>query len=227
MATFAGERDELLQFGEVVEGWAEKFLAQLRDAQLPEDYVERWRLTASRLSEAIEQSVPPSLDPEHVAEVQGELLAILREGIKEDDREPLNYLESALLHLEAIRHIVRDALDQHVLGEQDARAIIRGLEAALPRVGRKELANLLGVSDRSIQRILAETAPVEPQRRMLLVRRLVQLLERGWTPEGVVAWFSRAREELDDKNVLETIDDPDYEQAIFALARHGRAQHGS
>lgn len=227
MATFAGERDELQQFGVVVEEWAEKLLAQLREAHLPDDYVQRWRQTASRLSDAIERSVPPSLDSEHVAEIRGELLAILRKGLEDDQGEPLNYLESALLHLEAIRHIVRDALDQHVLDEQDARLIVRGLETALPRVGRKELGRLIGVSDRSIQRILAETAPVEPQRRMLLVARLVELLQRGWTPEGVVAWFSRPRGELDGKTVLETIDDPNYEQAIFALARHGRAQHGS
>jgi hypothetical protein len=227
VATFAGERDELQQFGEVVNEWAEKLLTLLREAHLPDDYVQRWRQTASRLSDAIESSVPPNLDSEHVAEIRGELLAILRKGLEDDHGEPLDYLESALLHLEAIRHIVRDALDQHVLGEHDARSIIRSLETALPRVGRKELANLIGVSDRSIQRILAETAPVEPQRRLLLVGRLAELLQRGWTPEGVIAWFSRTRDDLDGKTVLEAIDDPEYEQAIFALARHGRAQHGS
>ncbi len=228
MATFAGEHDELQQFGDVVDEWAAKLLAQLREAHLPDDYFQRLRLTASRLSEAIERSVPPSLDAEHVAEVRGELLAILRRGLEEQDEDkPLDAIEAALLHLEAIRHIVRDALDQHVFGERDAREIISGIERALPRVRRKELGSLIGVSDRSIQRIVASPKPVDPQRRMLLVARLVELLRRGWTPEGVVAWFSRPRGELDGMTVDEAIEDPSYEQAIFALARHGRAQHGS
>ncbi|MGA9875421.1 MAG: hypothetical protein WBQ21_06390, partial [Solirubrobacteraceae bacterium] len=101
------------------------------------------------------------------------------------------------------------------------------LEQALPRVNRRELTELLGTSERSIQRTLASTVAVAPSRRLVMVARLVELLRRGWTPEGVVAWFHRTRPELGERSVLDAIDDAALEQDILGLARHGRAQHGS
>ena len=66
-----------------------------------------------------------------------------------------------------------------------------------------------------------------PSRRLVMVARLVALLRRGWTPEGVVAWLYRPRRELGERSVLDAIDDAALEQDILGLARHGRAQHGS
>ena len=226
-ATLAEERSELEQFEELVEQWSHRLLDALNETPPPADYLDRWRHTASRLSEAINHSAPPSLDPEQLAEIRGELLEILQRVADDDPQRPLDSVEAALLGLEAIRHIVRDALDQQAPGEGDARALMRSLQETLPRVGRKELATLLGTSDRSIQRILASSTPVEPNRRLEVLARLVSLLRRGWTPEGVVAWFHRPRPELGERTVLEAIDDGGLEQDIFLLARHGRAQHGS
>lgn len=226
-ATLAEERNELEQYEELVEQWSHKLLAALSETPPPADYLDRWGHTASRLSEAINHSAPPSLDPEQLAEIRGELLDIMQRVADEDPRRPLNSVETALLGLEAIRHIVRDALDQQAPGEGDARALVHSLQEALPRVGRRELAELLGTSERSLQRTLASGAPVEPGRRLELIARLVSLLRRGWTPEGVVAWFHRSRPELGERSVLGAIDDASLEQVIFGLARHGRAQHGS
>jgi hypothetical protein len=227
MATFIAERDELERFEELVEMSSNKLLGALNETPIPDDYLDRWQHTASRLSEAINRSVPPSLDPEQVAEIRGELLEMLQRVSDQDPDRPLDSVEAALLGLEAIRHIVRDALDRQVPDEGDARALLHSLQETLPHVGRKDLAELLGTSERSIQRTLASPTPVEPGRRMQIVARLVVLLRRGWTPEGVVAWFHRSRPELGGSSALEVIDEADREQEILELARHGRAQHGS
>lgn len=222
------ERTELEQFNEVVDRWQERVNRALAEVPVADgDVWDRWAQTVGQLSEAIDHAVPPSLDPEDVAEIRGDLLAITRSVLAHDPKRPLDSYEQALLRLEAIRHVIRDALDQHLPGEHDARTLVAGLEEALPRVGRRELARLLGTSERSLQRVLASRAPVEPARRLLLVARLVELLRRGWTPEGVVAWLERPRPALDGASALDAIDDPAREQDVLALARAGRGQHGS
>ena len=226
--TTATPHEELEAFNDVVEAWAQKVRHALDETPIAQEaLLERWGETARQLSQAIDHAVPPSLDPEQVAEVRGELLGLLQEVLAHEDRRPLDACEQTMLRLEVIRHVVRDALDQHVPGERDARVLIADIERALPRVGRKDLGLLLGVSDRSIQRILASAEPVEPARRLLLVARLVALLQRAWTAEGVVAWFTRPRSALDGAAVLDVIDDPVREQDVMALARAGRAQHAS
>ncbi|HZL47398.1 MAG TPA: hypothetical protein VFC30_00105 [Solirubrobacteraceae bacterium] len=227
MATLVGERNELERFEELVAASSLKLLEALGETPIPDDYLDRWQHTASRLSDAINRSVPPSLDPEQLAEIRGELLEILQRVADHDPERPLDSVEAALLGLEAVRHVVRDALDRQPPGEGDARTLLHDLQETLPRVGRKDLAELLGTSDRSIQRILASPTLVEPSRRLQILARLVFLLRRGWTPEGVVAWFHRPRTELGGRSVLEVIDEADLEQEILELARHGRAQHGS
>jgi hypothetical protein len=222
------ERTELEQFNEVVDLWQERVHAALDEVPIADgDVFARWAETARQLSEAIDHAVPPSLDPEEVSEIRGDLLAIVQSVLAHDPKHPLDSYEQALLRLEAIRHVIRDAIDRHLPGEHDARALIDGIEDALPRVGRRELAALLGTSERSLQRILASERPIEPSRRLLLVARLVELLRRGWTPEGVVAWLTRPRPALDGASALDVIDDPEREQDVLALARGGRAQHGS
>jgi hypothetical protein len=225
--TIAEERSGLERFEDLVEQWSQRLLEALSEAPIPNDYLDRWQHTASRLSDAINRSTPPSLDAEQVAEIRGELLGIMQGVAERDPRRPLDSIETALLGLEAIRHVVRDALDQQAPGEADARMLLGELEDTLPRVGRRELADILGTSDRSLQRILASADPVAPSRRLLLVAKLVALLRRGWTPEGILAWFKRSRHELNERSVLDVIDDADLERDILDLARHGRAQHGS
>jgi hypothetical protein len=228
MTAVTAERTELEQFNTVVDRWQERVTRALHDVPVADgDVFERWAETVRQLSEAIDHAVPPSLDPEDVAEIRGDLLAIVQSVLAHDPKRPLDSYEQTLLRLEAIRHVIRDALDQHLPGEHDARVLLASLEEALPRIGRRELAQLLGTSERSVQRILASRAPVEPARRLLLVARLVELLRRGWTPEGVVAWLQRPRPALDGATPLDAIEDPAREHDVLALARAGRAQHGS
>jgi hypothetical protein len=222
------EHAELEQFNEVVIEWRATVQRALDEVPVADgDVFGRWTETVRKLSEAIDHAVPPSLDHEQVAEIRGDLLTIVQSVLTHDRKQPLDSYEQALLGLEAIRHVIRDALDQHLAGEHDARVLIERLEQVLPRVGRRELAQLLGTSERSIQRILASSKPIEPSRRLLLIGRLVELLRRGWTAEGVIAWLTRPRPAPDEASVLDVIDDPAREQDVLALARAGRAQHGS
>jgi hypothetical protein len=162
-------------------------------------------------------------DPEWVAEFRGLLLSSLRSM---QAKEPLDAYDALLLNAEAIRHLLRDALDGHVEGgESSVRMIVEQLERWLPRVSRKELADLCGIGTRQFQRWGQSDSP--PPRRAQLVARLVALLHRSWTPEGVVAWFYRSRLELDGKAPIDVLDDPAYEQRLMLAVRQGRAQHGA
>lgn len=222
------ERTKLEQFNEVVDRWQERVSRALEEVPIADgDVWDRWAATVGQLAQAIDHAVPPSLDARDVAEIRGDLLAITQSVLAHDPKRPLDSYEQALLRLEAIRHVIRDALDQHLPGEHDARALLAGLEMALPRIGRRELARLLGTSERSLQRVLASRAVVEPPRRLLLIARIVEVLRRSWTPEGVVAWMERPRPALGGASPLDAIDDPAREQDVLALARAGRAQHGS
>jgi hypothetical protein len=226
--TVVAERRELERFGHVLDTWTRSVRRALEEAPLAQRaVVQRWARTVHRLSATVDDAVPPSLDPAELAEIRGDLLAITQSVLMYDAEKPLDSYEEALLRLEAIRHVVRDALDQRAADESNARGLVVKLEEALPRIGRRELAHLLGISERSIQRMLAEEDQVAPSRRLLLVSRLVALLRRGWTPEGVVAWFDRPRTALGGKTPLDVIDDAALEQEVLALARAGRAQHGS
>jgi hypothetical protein len=226
------ERSQLEAFDELIGEWRDKLLRDLPptdEGGIPYDaeYNERWRQTAAEWSTLINRKMPPALDSDEVAEIRGDLLEIFSGLGAYDAERPLDSVESTMLHLEAIRHVVRDAIDGHVMPEGDARELLRSLEAKLPRITRKDLGNLLGTSERSIQRTLKADHRVEPSRRLLMVARLVELLHRAWTPEGVVAWFFRPRAELDGATPFDRLDDPGAERLILSAAKQGRAQHGS
>ena len=161
--------------------------------------------------------------PEWVAEFRGLLLDDLRALQTE---EPLDAYDKLLLNAEAIRHLLRDAIDGHVQGGEDnIGVVVEQLIQWLPRVSQRELADLMGISTRQFQRWAVSGAV--PSRRAQLVARLVAILRRSWTPEGVVAWFYRPRPALDGRAPIDVLDDPAYEQELFLAVRQGRAQHGS
>jgi uncharacterized protein (DUF2384 family) len=162
-------------------------------------------------------------EPEWVAEFRGLLLDSVRAL---QSQEPLDAYDKLLLNAEAIRHLLRDAIDGHVRGGEDnVGGVVEQLGQWLPRVSQAELAALMGISTRQYQRWALSRAA--PSRRAQLVARLIAILRRAWTPEGVVAWFYRPRPALGDHAPIDVLDDPAYEQEVFLAVRQGRAQHGS
>lgn len=186
-----------------------------------EAYQHRVQDTATRLVQMDDELHRADFDPEWLAEFRGLLLDSLRAMQNE---EPLNAFDKLLLNNEALRHLLRDALDGHVeRSEEDIAAVVQQLQQWLPRVSQPELADLMGISTRQYQRW--GQMHTEPTRRAQIVARLMAILRRSWTDAGVVAWFYRPRPELDDKAPVDVLDDTAYEQALFRAVRQGRAQH--
>jgi hypothetical protein len=229
------ERKQLEHLEDQIEQWQEQLQEDLAstttdggEIELPLDpeYVKRFIETAQRLSSQVHREVPPDLDPAALAEIRGRLIDGLQAINALDETRPLDAVDLFVVHAEAVRHIVRDALDGQPDGdESDARQLLDGISRRLPGVSRKELGQLIGVGERQVQRLSKDGGA--PSRRLQLVARLVSLLFRAWTPGGVVAWFYRRRDDLEGKAPIDVLDDVDFERGLMLAARRGRAQHGS
>ena len=226
MTTETTERAQLEQAEQVVLEWMEALRGEadkLDDSQV-ENFADTMRRVVTRLSKDLG---PLDLDPESLAEIRGVIIGGVEKLDTEDGADSrIDVLEDLLIRGEKIRHVLRDALDADVGADpRDARAMGDSLVDWLPRVPQREIAQLAGISLRQFQRWLKDGG--ESPRRLELVARLVALLRRAWTPEGVVAWFHRTRRDLDGRAPIDVLDDPDAEQALMRAVRQGRAQHGS
>lgn len=227
------EREQLQELEILIDEWLGNLRADLAARAQGEigepidgDYVDRFVETAQRLSSQVHKRVPRDLDPQDLAEIRGHIIEGLEATYELDEDRPLDSVDQFMVHAEALRHIVRDALDGQPSGdERDARELLHNIAERLPRVSRKDIGKLIGLSERQIQRIMKDGG--QASRRLQVVARLVELLFRAWTPEGVVAWFYRQRSDLDGKAPVDVLEDPEYERAISLAVRRGRAQHGS
>ena len=132
-----------------------------------------------------------------------------------------------LIRLERIRHVIRDALDEHVNGVTgNTSEVVRELVERLPGIPRGQLGQLLGVDRRTLPRWFAQTTA--PTTRLDLVARLVAILRHNWTPAGIVAWFHRPRPDLAGRTPLELLDEQHIDEAgLIAAARAGRSHYAS
>jgi hypothetical protein len=138
----------------------------------------------------------------------------------------LNRFEAALIGIERVRHVIRDALDEFVGGAgADRRRLLREIEQSLPGVHQTEIAELLGVDPRTVRRWGKEAG--RPEHRLQLVAGLVAVLRHAWTAKGVLAWFQRPRRDLDGKMPAELLDEPGSERALLSAARSSRNQYGT
>lgn len=216
------------RIGDAIETLRAELEASAGDDESPAidpEYVERWVATARRLSVQVSNDLPPQLDPEAVAEARKIIINLLDAIEHLDAARPLDTLDQVFVGAEAVRHIIRDALDEHVgVPDDDASRFVRYLKEALPRITQADQARLAGMSARHLQRLAKEGG--RPPRQLVLVARLVKLLRYVWTPEGVVAWFHRRRSELDGHAPIDVAGNPGFEPVLLRLARQGRAQHG-
>jgi AraC-like DNA-binding protein len=199
------------------------------DPKLPavdSEYVDRWVETARRLSVQVSNDLPPQLEPEAVAEIRKIIINLLDGLERVDPARPLDAIDHFFVQLEAVRHILRDALDEHSgCREDDARPLVAYLQEALPRVTQADRARLAGISTRHLQRLGKEGGT--PPYQLVVAVRLVKLLRYVWNPEGVVAWFYRDRTALDGHAPIDLAGDPGFERTLVRLARQGRAQHSA
>jgi hypothetical protein len=138
----------------------------------------------------------------------------------------LNRFEAALVGIERVRHVIRDALDEFVGGANaDRRKLLQELNRSLPAVRQSDIAELVAVDPRTIRRWATESGA--PEHRLQLVTRLVAVLRHAWTPKGMLAWFQRPRRDLGGKRPIDILDDPGSERELLSAARSSRNQYGT
>lgn len=227
------EERELADLERLISDALEKFRGELeaaagdaRVAAIDPACVGRWVETARRMSVGISNDLPPQLEPEAMAEIRKIIINLLDVLEHVDETRPLDTIDRFFLGSEAVRHIIRDALDEHVAPRaDDARPLVAYLKEALPRVTQADQARLAGMSTRHLQRLAKEGGV--PPRQLVLAVRLVKLLRYVWNAEGAVAWFHRERTELDGQAPIDLAGDPGFERLLLRLARQGRAQHAA
>jgi len=116
------------------------------------------------------RSLPGALEPslfdgEQIYEAQialHEIRDLMAELDEAGDR--LDILDQLLIRIELVRHVVRDAIDEHVSGiGDDAGRVVAQIADWTPAISKQEIARLVGVDRKTISRWTEKPGP--PQRR--------------------------------------------------------------
>jgi uncharacterized protein (DUF2384 family) len=136
---------------------------------------------------------------------------------------------SLRLGLERMRHALEQIAEVSKIGdERNPKELVRWLSENLP-VPQQELAELLGVERRKLQRWLQTDGPRpegDDALRVAVVVRIVNQLRHSFTPVGVLRWFDRPRAELGGKRPRTLLKDPSRVPQLMGLAtsvRHSDA----
>jgi AcrR family transcriptional regulator len=195
-----------------------------RSGALGPEQLQRFVVTIKDYAGKVNDQLLPQIDPEAASEISRRLITVLT--MDPTQGTAADTADAYLMELEAIRHVLRDLLQEHQPESlrREGRELIGLLEDWLPRVQVADLAELLGLSSRQLQRRRQNDAPSTSREQ--LVARLVAILRQAWTDEGVVAWFRRPRSDLDGQTPLELLGDPAQEPDLLNAARSGRVQGG-
>jgi AraC-like DNA-binding protein len=218
------EREALVEADSQLSALQDALEAAAHSDALDREVFERLRVTAREAIHRLNQNLPPQLDPDARDEIRRRLIDMLT--LPTEGMSLLDIADRALLEAEAVRHVVRDVLQEQPPAEvRDARDVVTLVEQWLPDLTVRQVAELLGMSERQVQRRRHEGGP--STHRMQLVARLVAILRHAWTDQGVYAWFKRPRVELDGQAPLAILDDAGAERQLMLAARAGRVQGGS
>lgn len=227
MAVADPELDRLNELAGRISQWQQWILGAASADTVDGAILDRSQTTIQRVADLNDDLHEEDFEPKALANLRDLIIKLIGAVNDFDGSNGYDVLDKALITLEGMRHIVRDALDWHVSGsDADAREVVAELYASLPNVKRREIANLAGISPRHLQRLAREGGP--PPQRLKLVARLAKVLSRGWTEEGVVAWFMRSRDELGGRRPIDLLDEQNEEagRRLLVIAKQGRAQHG-
>lgn len=199
-------------------------IAQLQEhPEIDNSFHERLEAISERLGVLREALRPEDLDKAQLIEFHGALWDINRLLAEKETSYDLDVIDQLLVAIERVRHVIRDALDEHVVGlPSDAGLVVSELKKWLPATSNETIARLIGVNRRTLTRWTKEHRT--PTRRLQLVAHLVAILRHNWTEDGVVAWFDRPRRGLDGKKPSALLDDPPAEERLLSEARSGRSQ---
>lgn len=193
-----------------------------RTGALDDEALQRLSGTVKEMAGRLNASLPLQVDVQAADEIRRRLLSLVT---GEPEGSHLDVADHVLIELEAVRHILRDVLqEQPPVEMRDAGRLIKLLEEWLPTATVAQLAELLGLSERALQRRRRDGGSAT--HRMQLAARAIAVLRHAWTDQGVVAWFHRARPDLAGTRPIELLDDPGSERALLNAARAGRVQGG-
>ncbi len=185
----------------------------------------RWRELGDRLSDLRVELQADDFDKEQIFLLLNTLLEIRELIDRTGASGTLDLCDQLLVRLERIRHVIRDALDEHVDGATgDVSHVMEDLERWLPHVSDRVIADLVGVDRRTLSRWRYQSN-VPPRRTLRVFARLVAILRHNWDEEGMIAWFERPRRELDRRKPRSLLSDPLAEPLLIKAARSGRSQY--
>jgi hypothetical protein len=115
--------------------------------------------------------------------------------------------------LERVRHALEELAEGEPVSEERAPAdVARWLAHSVP-VPQEELAALLGVGVRTLQRWLSPGESSAPsgrdEHRLRVVARVVAQLRHALGGVGAIAWFDWPRSDLGNRAPRELLDDPE------------------
>lgn len=219
MTTELGER---ATFAAAAATQRDELRALFGELQEPRDHptsawLDRLELTLGRFADLVAQGGSQALlTTAELAEARGHVITALRAS--RGDAPLADRVSDAMLAMEAVRHVFRDAADEQRPGPQTRTSTLTAdLEQWLPSISTAELAELLGVTPKTLQRWRTLDEPASNDR-LLLVHRLAAILARSWTPAGVVAWFDRPRDSLNGETPRALLEDPARQGALIELA---------
>ncbi len=199
----------------------------LRQAPEADDsYEKRWEEIAERLKGLRFEIEAEDYDKDQLAVLATALLDMRDQLDRKGGPWDLDVCDQLMIILERIRHVVRDALDEHVNGVSgDVGVVMQDLGRWLPDVPDQTIARFVGVDRRTLSRWRQQSG--RPRRNLRVFARLVAILRHNWDEEGIVAWFDRTRRDLGGRRPASLIDDPNAEVELIDAARSGRNQYAS
>jgi hypothetical protein len=209
---------------EVQHGFIEAIEHVRQAPETDDSFDERWAVIAQRMKDLRDGIQPEDYDRDQLATLGGTLLDIRDQLDRKDVPGNLDVCDQLMIMLERIRHVVRDALDEHVSGVVgDVGVVMAELEGWLPHISDQTIANLVGVDRRTLSRWRGQGG--QPRRDLRVFARLVAILRHNWDEEGIIAWFERPRRDLGGRRPATLLGDPNAEDQLISAARSGRNQY--
>lgn len=199
-------------------------VAQLQEhPEIDDSFDGRLESIGERLGALREGLRPEDLDKAQLIEFHDALWEINRLLIEKKTSYDLDVIDRLLIAIERVRHVIRDALDEHVVGlPTDAGLVVGEIKKWLPTTSNETISRLVGVNRRTLSRWAKLHRA--PTRRLQLVAHLVAILRHNWTEEGIVSWFDRPRRGLGGKRPRALLGEPGAEEKLLSEARGGRSQ---